>query len=113
MQQRFNVHENRLQSGLLQGEWSRLDLMRDPHTFGQAAIRGFVASLPVRAHSIYFKDAIGNISTSQVKYGPQSTELIITPRYPLYGGWQTEFVLGYSIPLQARSLPQTRSFWKP
>ena len=83
----------------LQGEWSRLDLMRDPK-FGQTAVRGFLAHLPARAHSIYFKDAIGNISTSQIRPGVQATEVILTPRYPLYGGWQAEFIVGYSLPLQ-------------
>lgn len=87
-------------SDCLQGEWSRLELMRDPQSFGRSAVRAFIANLPVRAHSIYFKDAIGNISTSTVKHGVQSMELILTPRYPLYGGWQAEFTLGYSVPLQ-------------
>jgi len=50
----------------LQGEWSRLELMRSPEAFSQSAIRGFLAQLPLNAHSIYFKDAIGNISSSQV-----------------------------------------------
>ena len=49
-----------------QGEWSRLELMRDPERFGQSAVRAFLAQLPLHAHAIYFKDAIGNISTSQV-----------------------------------------------
>lgn len=79
--------------------------MRDPGTYGQTAIRGFLAHLPPGAHSIYFKDAIGNISTSQIRPGMQSTEVILTPRYPLYGGWKAEFVLGYSLPLQVTSKP--------
>ena len=82
-----------------QGEWSRLELMRDPLKFGQAAVRGFVATLPARAHSIYYKDVIGNISTSMVRPSLSATELILTPRYPLYGGWQVEFTLGFSLPL--------------
>lgn len=93
----------------MQGEWSRLDLMREPQTFGQTAVRGFLAHLPAGAHSIYFKDAIGNISTSQVRVGVQSTEVILTPRYPLYGGWQAEFILGYSLNLQVKLFPIVHS----
>lgn len=83
--------------------------MREPQTFGQTAVRGFLAHLPAGAHSIYFKDAIGNISTSQVRVGVQSTEVILTPRYPLYGGWQAEFILGYSLNLQVKLFPMFHS----
>lgn len=84
----------------LRGEWSRLELMRSPEAFSQSAIRGFLAQLPLNAHSIYFKDAIGNISSSQVRGGLHTTEVILTPRYPLFGGWKAEFTLGYSLPLE-------------
>lgn len=28
------------------------------------------------------------------------TELEIEPRYPMFGGWKTEFTIGYGLPLQ-------------
>ena len=27
-------------------------------------------------------------------------QVVLTPRYPLFGGWQVEFVFGYSLPLR-------------
>jgi oligosaccharyltransferase complex subunit alpha (ribophorin I) len=87
-----------------------MELMRSPETFSQSAIRGFLAQLPLNAHSIYFKDAIGNISSSQIRGGLHTTEVILTPRYPLFGGWKSEFTLGYSLPLEvvlSRSSPWT------
>jgi oligosaccharyltransferase complex subunit alpha (ribophorin I) len=28
------------------------------------------------------------------------TELVIEPRYPIFGGWRTAFTIGYGLPLQ-------------
>ena len=28
------------------------------------------------------------------------TELLIEPRYPMFGGWRTSFTIGYGLPLQ-------------
>lgn len=42
----------------------RLDYQARPHVRGASAIRLLVAKLPPRAHSIYYRDEIGNISTS-------------------------------------------------
>lgn len=44
----------------------RLDYQARPHVRGAAALRSLVARLPPRAHSIYYRDDIGNISTSNV-----------------------------------------------
>lgn len=44
----------------------RLDYQARPHVRGPAALRNLVARLPPRAHSIYYRDEIGNISTSNV-----------------------------------------------
>ncbi|KAJ6684572.1 DOLICHYL-DIPHOSPHOOLIGOSACCHARIDE--PROTEIN GLYCOSYLTRANSFERASE SUBUNIT 1 [Salix purpurea] len=82
------------------GEFSRLDFQARPHLRGASAFRNLVAKLPPRAHSIYYRDEIGNISTSNVWDDPKKTELLIEPRYPLFGGWRTTFTIGYGLPLQ-------------
>ncbi|CAH1446234.1 unnamed protein product [Lactuca virosa] len=82
------------------GEFSRLDFQTRPHIRGASAFRNLLAMLPPRAHSIYYRDAIGNISTSNI-YGDSSKTLLeIEPRYPMFGGWKTSFTIGYSLPLQ-------------
>lgn len=49
-------------------EYIRLDYQAMPHVRGASAFRNLVAKLPPRAHSIYYRDEIGNISTSNI-YG--------------------------------------------
>ncbi|KAL0324826.1 UNVERIFIED_CONTAM: Dolichyl-diphosphooligosaccharide--protein glycosyltransferase subunitA [Sesamum radiatum] len=49
---------------LLLKSW--LDYQASPNVRGASAFRNLVAKLPPRAHSIYYRDEIGNISTSNV-----------------------------------------------
>eukprot|EP00271_Cylindrocystis_brebissonii_P021186 TRINITY_DN7440_c0_g1_i1.p1 TRINITY_DN7440_c0_g1~~TRINITY_DN7440_c0_g1_i1.p1 ORF type:complete len:638 (+),score=127.24 TRINITY_DN7440_c0_g1_i1:50-1915(+) len=80
--------------------FSRIDYQTNPGGSGVNALRGLVAILPPRAHSVYFRDEIGNVSTSNLKSDLQRTELELAPRYPLFGGWSVAFTLGYSLPLR-------------
>ncbi|GKV33416.1 hypothetical protein SLEP1_g41934 [Rubroshorea leprosula] len=82
------------------GEFSRLDFQARPNVRGASAIRYLVATLPPRAHSVYYRDEIGNISTSHLWSDSKKTELLIEPRYPMFGGWRTAFTIGYGLPLQ-------------
>ncbi|KAK9271402.1 hypothetical protein L1049_026992 [Liquidambar formosana] len=82
------------------GEFSRLDYQARPHVRGASAFRNLVAKLPPRAHSVYYRDEIGNISTSHLWGDSKKTELEIEPRYPMFGGWRTAFTIGYGLPLQ-------------
>lgn len=82
------------------GEFSRLDYQARPYLRGASAFRRLTAKLPPRAHSVYYRDEIGNISTSSLWGDSKKTELEIEPRYPLFGGWKTAFTIGYGLPLQ-------------
>ncbi|KAF1893894.1 hypothetical protein Lal_00002437 [Lupinus albus] len=82
------------------GEFSRLDYQARPNVRGASAFRRLVAKLPPRAHSVYCRDENGNISTSSLWSDSKKTELEIEPRYPMFGGWKTEFTIGYGLPLQ-------------
>jgi oligosaccharyltransferase complex subunit alpha (ribophorin I) len=81
----------------LTGGFSRIDfqMRRAPASF-----QGLVAMLPPGAKNIYYRDQIGNISTSSVRHRPQGVELGIESRFPLFGGWKTQFYQGYSVPVQ-------------
>ena len=35
------------------------------------------------------------------RFGRTSVQAELRPRFPLYGGWKTEFTFGYSLPLSA------------
>lgn len=55
----------------------------------------------MQAQHLYFRDVIGNISTSHIRHSAGKVLLMMKPRYPLMGSWVTEFTLGYSLPLEA------------
>ncbi|KAJ7966996.1 Dolichyl-diphosphooligosaccharide--protein glycosyltransferase subunit 1 [Quillaja saponaria] len=82
------------------GEFSRLDYQARPYARGASAFRRLVAKLPPRAYSVYYRDEIGNISTSNLWGDTKKTELEIEPRYPIFGGWRTTFSIGYGLPLR-------------
>lgn len=50
------------------GTWSRLDLQKNQAGFSKFALHKLVGSLPVEAHNLYFRDEIGNISSSNIRY---------------------------------------------
>lgn len=78
------------------GEWSRLDYQRGQSS--RAAVDGFTTVLPASSKDIYYRDAIGNVSTSRVRQLKNSVEIELRPRFPLFGGWRTEYTLGYNLP---------------
>jgi len=55
--------------------------------------------LPPGASDVYYRDDIGNISTSTFKVTSKGVELHLLPRFPLFGGWKNNFYLGYNLPL--------------
>ncbi|XP_027354410.1 dolichyl-diphosphooligosaccharide--protein glycosyltransferase subunit 1A [Abrus precatorius] len=93
----YNIVHGGAQS---KGEFSRLDYQSRPYLRGASAFRRLVARLPPRAHSVYYRDEIGNISTSSLWGDSKKTELEIEPRFPIFGGWKTAFTIGYGLPLR-------------
>ena len=49
------------------GAWSRLDLQSNPGGFSRAAITKLTGTIPAAAHATYFRDEIGNISSSNIR----------------------------------------------
>ncbi|VDO76525.1 unnamed protein product [Haemonchus placei] len=82
----------------LKGPFSRLDHQMDRRGRRQPALLHFTTVLPASAKDIYYRDEIGNISTSSVRLRADSVEVEIKPRFPLYGGWRTSYVIGYNVP---------------
>ena len=79
----------------LQGTFSRYDYQRTP-TY--AAIKSLKVALPAAAKDVYYRDVIGNISTSNMLVQEDSVELELRPRFPLFGGWKTQYYIGYNVP---------------
>lgn len=81
---------------ILKGAFSRYEYQRDQN--GVSSVKSFRTVLPASAMDVYYRDEIGNISTSHMKVLDDSVELEIRPRFPLFGGWKTHYVLGYYVP---------------
>ncbi|XP_070152269.1 dolichyl-diphosphooligosaccharide--protein glycosyltransferase subunit 1 [Polyergus mexicanus] len=91
-------HIDLLHTGaLLKGSFSRYEYARESKS-GQASIQSFDTVLPAAASDIYYRDEIGNISTSHTRIKKDSVELNLRPRFPLFGGWKTRYTIGYSVP---------------
>lgn len=82
---------------LLKGSFSRYEYARESKS-GQASIQSFDTILPAAASDIYYRDEIGNISTSHTRIKKDSVELNLRPRFPLFGGWKTRYIVGYNVP---------------
>uniref|UniRef100_A0A672I160 Dolichyl-diphosphooligosaccharide--protein glycosyltransferase subunit 1 n=1 Tax=Salarias fasciatus TaxID=181472 RepID=A0A672I160_SALFA len=54
--------------------------------------------LPASAQDVYYRDEIGNISTSHLQVLDDSVEVEVRPRFPLFGGWKTHYIIGYNLP---------------
>ncbi len=49
------------------GAWSRLDLQSNPGGYSRAAITKLTGTIPAAAHATYYRDEIGNISSSNIR----------------------------------------------
>ncbi|KAF2295081.1 hypothetical protein GH714_031408 [Hevea brasiliensis] len=75
------------------GVFSRVDYQSRPSFSGVSSFKHLLARLPPRVHSVYYRDEIGNISSSHLRTDNRKSELEIEPRYPLFGGWKATFVI--------------------
>ncbi|KAI8645820.1 Ribophorin I-domain-containing protein [Parasitella parasitica] len=85
----------------LDKEFSRLQYQMSSHVLHQTnVLTNLVFDLPVSATGAYFRDEVGNVSTSNFRSEKTKTVMEIAPRFPLFGGWGTTFYLGYDAPLE-------------
>ncbi|KAG2261672.1 hypothetical protein Bca4012_013622 [Brassica carinata] len=82
------------------GVFSRVEYQSRRSISGSSSFNALLAVLPPRVNSVYYRDDIGNISTSHLRTGFKKSELEFEPRYPLFGGWKATFVIGYRVPLE-------------
>ncbi|CAF2090783.1 BnaA06g34690D [Brassica napus] len=82
------------------GVFSRVEYQSRRSISGSSSFNALLAVLPPRVNSVYYRDNIGNISTSHLRTGFKKSELEFEPRYPLFGGWKATFIIGYRVPLE-------------
>lgn len=85
----------------LRDGFSRLDYRRGLSSFNlnYAAIKELVFGLKPDAREVYFTDLVGNVSTSHFRTESQGSMLSIRPRYPVFGGWNYNFTVGWTYDL--------------
>ncbi|OQR94994.1 dolichyl-diphosphooligosaccharide-protein glycosyltransferase subunit [Achlya hypogyna] len=83
---------------VLKGGFSRFDYSMVQAQ--SASFRQLTAVLPKDVLNVYYRDQIGNITTSRMRHTATRTELELNARFPLFGGWKTQYYLGYSVPTQ-------------
>ena len=81
----------------LDGEFGRIDYDESGRG-GKNALTELTAKLPLRAWGLWYRDEIGNISTSNAKREWNDVDLYLKPRFPILGGWKTNFGIGYNLP---------------
>ncbi|KAI9175573.1 dolichyl-diphosphooligosaccharide--protein glycosyltransferase subunit 1 [Blastocladiella emersonii ATCC 22665] len=83
----------------LKGHFSRLDHMQAYATQLHKinAVMSLPVPLPKSASEVYFRDEIGNVSTSRLASQGNRKVLEIQPRYPLVGGWVYNWFHGYAV----------------
>jgi oligosaccharyltransferase complex subunit alpha (ribophorin I) len=89
---------------VFKGEFSRWNITEAQYYEGRN-LNPHIYSLSTFLHPlaeyISLKDDLGNILSVSESKQVGLKRVKFSPRYPLLGGWQTRFVLGYSLPLQA------------
>jgi oligosaccharyltransferase complex subunit alpha (ribophorin I) len=81
----------------LDEEFSRIKYQMPPHILEQTnVLNKLVFQLPKEASDVYYRDEVGNVSTSAYFNGV----LELQPRFPLFGGWKTTWYTGYNAPLK-------------
>ncbi|PKY53301.1 Ribophorin I [Rhizophagus irregularis] len=94
-------HFNLTQEGArLKDQFSRLEYHKNIYTRQNSVMtRELSLSLPAHASNVYYRDEIGNVSTSHLRYEQDKTVLEFKPRYPLFGGWNYTWYYGYNVPI--------------
>ncbi|CAD8131635.1 unnamed protein product [Paramecium octaurelia] len=90
------------QGAKLKGEFGRVSFNKYNPNVGKHSLKQLSASLPYDSWGVYYRDEIGNISTSNAAKGKLNGEnqalVQLRPRFAIFGGWRSNFTLGYNLP---------------
>jgi oligosaccharyltransferase complex subunit alpha (ribophorin I) len=62
-------------------------------------LKRLVFDLPVGSSDVYYRDQVGNVSTSHFRNEKDKSVLELLLRFPIFGGWKTSWYHGYNVPL--------------
>lgn len=99
-EERYWIRNNGSQ---LENQFSRLDwTLQQYQNAGSSAVKELKYPLKPGSVEPYFIDDIGNVSTSRYRPGNAPTReglLELRPRYPIFGGWNYSFKIGWNSDL--------------
>ncbi|KAG0673084.1 dolichyl-diphosphooligosaccharide--protein glycosyltransferase subunit 1 [Pichia californica] len=98
LEEYYEVTNNgaKLDKGFSRVDYFNEKLMMKPHHAITALRIPFDQSKTIFTDSLYYVDKVGNVSTSQY----YEKELIIRPRFPVFGGWNYNFTIGWNSDLK-------------
>lgn len=84
--------------------WATQNFYIQSGQIATSAMRQLTLPLPAGSVDAYYTDDIGNVSTSRFRPTPptnpsRAAHLELKPRYPLFGGWNYSFRVGWNNPL--------------
>lgn len=87
---------------LKDNSFSRLDYARRTNSYNLnvAATRNIDIKLPPYAREPYYTDLVGNVSTSNFRQESTGSLLQLRSRYPIFGGWNYNFTIGWNVDLK-------------
>jgi oligosaccharyltransferase complex subunit alpha (ribophorin I) len=95
---RYTLHNHaaNLSKNFDRVSWASQQYYNPPST----AIKELKFPLRVGSMDPYFTDVIGNVSTSRFRSNKREANLEIKPRYPIFGGWNYPFRVGWNADLK-------------
>ncbi|KAI8647550.1 Ribophorin I [Parasitella parasitica] len=85
---------------ILESDFNRVQYQITGHLHDQTnVLKGLSFDLPASAHDPYFRDEVGNVSTSNFRNAGKKSVLEIRPRYPIFGGWNYTWYQGFNADL--------------
>ncbi|KAI9243585.1 Ribophorin I [Helicostylum pulchrum] len=86
----------------LEGDFNRVQYQLTSQIHEQTnVLKSLSFDLPVSAHDPYYRDEVGNVSTSHFRVEKNKAVLEIMPRYPLFGGWNYTWYQGFNADLSS------------
>ena len=97
-EERYTLHNRaaNLSKQFSRVEWAQGQYYNPPTT----AIKELKFPLKVGSLTPYFTDVIGNVSTSRFRSNKREANLEIKPRYPIFGGWNYPFRVGWDADIK-------------
>lgn len=93
-EERYTLHNR---AANLSKQFSRVEWTQQQYyNPTSSAIKELRFPLKVGSQDPYFTDVIGNVSTSRFRSNKREANLEIKPRYPVFGGWNYPFRIGWN-----------------